>query len=250
MNSRMSRSRGLGPWGAVVLALCLGPARAAAQEAGSQPGEDPPTSQAAQMPAGETPADTQEPVIGDPAASAEEVQPEVAVDPQTEPTPASPAEASPVETRQVEVELREVQAAPALDGVQLATVSFLAGALSSVVVVPAALVAGSVLGSLPQSLVLAALPPLLVAGLVPPLVVAGAEWLLQDWLVANPGSFWVAWGSTTLVHIGALVGGGLLNVSTTDLPSLATLVAAEGLLLPLTATTALALTRAEGSHVE
>jgi hypothetical protein len=240
MHRLVSTDRARGARLLVLALLVLPPAAALAQDApasaSAEPAADAPTTAPAEA-AATAPVDTA------PADQAARV--EVAPEPAAPEPVASPADAPSVVKREIRIEVREERAAPGLDGVQLATVAFLAGAVCSVVAVPAALVAGSVLGSLPQNLILAALPPLLVAGLLPPLAVAGGEWLLQDWLVDDPGSFWIAWGSTTLVHVGALIGGGLLGVSTTELPALATLVAAEGLLLPLTATTALTLTRAE-----
>jgi hypothetical protein len=49
----------------------------------------------------------------------------------------------------------------------------------------------------------------------------------------------------TAVHIGALVGGALLGVSTTNAVTLAELVGIEALLLPAVATGVLVLTRSE-----
>lgn len=137
------------------------------------------------------------------------------------------------------------QAAARLDPLLLNVASFAAGAAVTAMAVPSTLVVGSMIGSLPPNLIAAAIPALLIAGVLPPLAVAGGEWLLQVWLGDRVGSFWWTWGSTTLVHVAALVVGMLLGVSAGNAVTLAALTASEALVLPLTATAALLITRPE-----
>jgi hypothetical protein len=145
----------------------------------------------------------------------------------------------------VVVKKSQPKPAPRLDVVKLTGVSFAGGAAATVIAVPIALLVGSLIGSLPPNLFAAAVPAVLIAGLVPPVLVAGSEWLLQAWLGSDAGSFWWAWGATTLVHVGALVVGALLGVSTANAVTLAGLVGVEALLLPTTATATLLLTKPE-----
>jgi hypothetical protein len=94
---------------------------------------------------------------------------------------------------------------------------FSTGALVGLVVVPATLALGTLLGSLPSNLIVAALPPVLLLAALPPLAISSSQGLIANWFLPGSASWHPAVWAALAAHVAVMVPAVLLGVSTHNL---------------------------------
>ncbi|MBI3181190.1 MAG: hypothetical protein HYZ28_03500 [Myxococcales bacterium] len=107
-----------------------------------------------------------------------------------------------------------------------------AGAAAAAVSVPAGLLLGTAIGTLPSNLFLAALPSLLVLAALPPLAVTWACYVAGNWRAPGMATFRPAVWVALAAHLAAMVAAGYAGFSSRNLGHLAAFTAAESALLP------------------